>query len=1229
LGLGGVAGSIFFGQEGAVRTQEERLQWQRRWWQAGLGFAVALALVAAPGRAQLASLAADLAPGLAFEPNTLGPSDFVPLGESVVFTAASSDANQRFALHSTQGVAGDLVTLVDGLPAIERLLAGPDRAFYRVRSRRLETRLLVTDGRPEGTAEIGPAFFGLRSIALLPETGLAFFRANLADPDAEELWVSDGTSGGTRRLVDAARLGGRLVDAAAIDLGSRIGIALSLLPTGSDSVRSELWISDGTPSGTQRVTTLAEPWRRAARFGSGFLFWLLPSEAPAELWRSDGTAAGTARIAAFAGRPQELSYEIAVIGDQAFFLADNGTHGIELWAYRPGPSPLRRLTGFPRKVPFDPTLGFRQKLLALGDRVLFAAEDGISGTELWESRGTPATTRRVADLCPGACSGVGSIELLEPVGGAAVFAGRTPASGFEAWSYQPGAAPELLADFCPGPCGGLRSRLGLAGGELVLHVSPNGGPDVRLAVTDGTPTGTDFLAIPSVEVEGFSTLLPDVAVAKLGRRFVVPVGRAFTSTLWSVGRPAQGASLVYRRLRSAAASGSPERLVELAGNLLFTSCVGTERHLLRLVGQGPGVVDLASLGSSCPPSQRPMPFAGASVGGRVVFLQDGTGTLWSSDGTPAGTLRLIDGASATWALTDPVAYQGRAWFFTSSASGFVQLVSTDGTAEGTRTEQELAGHDAAAGIGLLGDEMVLLTRNGENGWGLMATSGDPADVRVLGELDLGGQELEAAVFFATPTHAFVQVRYVDTGSGVGQGGLWATDGTAAGTVRLPGHLEFSTSFRGESIALAFGGALLYTAVGEVPPRYSLFRSDGTVAGTEVLAELAGMGGIGKLVEWRGAAWFLTERFSASLGALWRSDGSAAATGVVASGIPGLDANDLGLFATDAGLLFAADRVEGSAFGNELWASDGTSAGTRLLHEIQPGGGSRPRGFVRAGERVYFSAFESLTGRELWSLPADLAPRPCEPSPTALCLGDGRFRVELAHFDAAGNVSKAKAVPLTADTGSFWFFSPDNLEALVKVLDGTGLNDRFWVFQGSLSNVQQVLTVTDSVTGAARRYGNAQGQFRSFADVEAFAPDRVLLAAPFDPPPSPATTELLEAKLLPLAAAACAADPAALPLLGGRFAATVALEDPTVPSLTGQPIPWSPDAGFFWFFGPSNLEVAVKVVDGALVNGKAWVFSASLSNLGYRLTVTDCTTGTLRTYRNAPGRFASFADTAAF
>jgi hypothetical protein len=67
----------------------------------------------------------------------------------------------------------------------------------------------------------------------------------------------------------------------------------------------------------------------------------------------------------------------------------------------------------------------------------------------------------------------------------------------------------------------------------------------------------------------------------------------------------------------------------------------------------------------------------------------------------------------------------------------------------------------------------------------------------------------------------------------------------------------------------------------------------------------------------------------------------------------------------------------------------------------------------------------------------------------------------------------------------WFFRPDNVELLVKVLDGRGVNGHFWVFYASLTDLEYTLRVRDTVTGDEREYVKPGLVLRSGADTAAF------------------------------------------------------------------------------------------------------------------------------------------------
>jgi hypothetical protein len=113
---------------------------------------------------------------------------------------------------------------------------------------------------------------------------------------------------------------------------------------------------------------------------------------------------------------------------------------------------------------------------------------------------------------------------------------------------------------------------------------------------------------------------------------------------------------------------------------------------------------------------------------------------------------------------------------------------------------------------------------------------------------------------------------------------------------------------------------------------------------------------------------------------------------------------------------------------------------------------------------------------------DLTHQSCIPSDTVLCVdnlpGDQRFQVTASYHTAqAGGLSgTAQAVPLaplgTNHGGVFWFFSPDNPEMLVKVLNGCAQTDHFWVYISAGTNVAYTITVADTFrANIAKTYTN--------------------------------------------------------------------------------------------------------------------------------------------------------------
>lgn len=187
------------------------------------------------------------------------------------------------------------------------------------------------------------------------------------------------------------------------------------------------------------------------------------------------------------------------------------------------------------------------------------------------------------------------------------------------------------------------------------------------------------------------------------------------------------------------------------------------------------------------------------------------------------------------------------------------------------------------------------------------------------------------------------------------------------------------------------------------------------------------------------------------------------------------------------------NMSSSVFDTYLFLIDGN--GTTVLAEnddIQLGVDTNSRiVFTLTTSGTFFIGANSFDPNQFGTYALSLAcagggPGACTPNATTLCLNNGRFRVTATFLTNAGQSGNGQAVSETTDTGMFWFFSANNIEVIIKVVNACSLG-RYWVFAGGLTDVQVVLTVVDTANDTTRTYMNPQGTaFAPIQDTNAFA-----------------------------------------------------------------------------------------------------------------------------------------------
>jgi ELWxxDGT repeat protein len=1017
--------------------------------------------------------------------------------------------------------------------------------------------------------------------------GILYFLGCAPDLTTCTLWRTDGSLAGTHAVDPSKPAAGAM-----IGLGNRL-----LFATFKDG-HTYLAVTDGTAAGTLKLQTFDEQSPRRFAVAGGKAFFLA-GQSNEELWVSDGTAAGTRAVTSF-GLPDTFAATnwLAAIGNHVYFQADDVVHGSEFWRSDGTAAGTVRITDFGFHAPFDESMRPSHLAETTGGRVVFLATDDLQDVKLWSTNGTPESTTLLTTVCHEECRdfvlGRGfdsQIELVRVASGRVVFT-RHGSNGLEAWSTDGTAAGTFqLTDQ-------VQSRPSALQGAVFF------GAHAQLWTSDGTLAGTRaFSDLPAGTL--VDTSQQDVGMIA-GKVLFPAVSPLYGSELWTSTGQAGSTELLGDLAHAAGAGSIPRQLTPLGEHLLFLANTNTTTGLWSSGGTAATTLPIP-VTRGCPQASISELFrAGITVYFHASgdFCQD---TLWTTDGVTAA--KLLDAAP-----TEEVEFQSQLFYTLFDHSGHA-LWKSNGTPGGTVKAFDFP--STVFGIRDLtavGPELYFLaTDNSGSGYQVWRSDGTLAGTQQLTAWEnasVAGQFVRAGpfVYFLGPDRTFPH--------------LWRTDGTPGGTIDL-----LPNDFRNDVVQdlAAFHGALFFFRRGNGTD--VLYRSDGTPEGTVPVhsfnLDFLDNQSPHDPTLLGDQMLFVVDDDTHGL-ELWKTDGTDAGTTLVRDVFPGITSS------RPYGLTLAGGRVffgaQDATHGVELWQTDGTEAGTRMVQDINPElASSNPFGFTVFGDRLFFDADDGVTGQELWSLPL-AATAPCQPAADHLCLNGGRYRVD-ADWTANGMSGAGTAVPLSADTGYFWFFSPANVETVLKVLDGRSLNGHVWVFYGALSNVEYNLTVTDTQTGIARRYFNPRGQFASVGDTQAFGPlgayESNFIAAPSAPPQ---TAERID---LTAATGTCVPAAGRLCLNNGRFAVEAAWKDFANHTGTGTAVSLTGDTGYFWFFDPSNVEAVLKVLDATSFNGHFWVYYGALSNVEYTLTVTDTMTGHVKTYQNPLGRFASAGDTLAF
>ena len=371
---------------------------------------------------------------------------------------------------------------------------------------------LLKDINPNGNAFPFQENFGLLPIG----DGKALFTAFSGNTaESRELWITDGTLTGTQRVEDVNNPSGiELPKGFALQRPfTSLGNGKALIIVQNDSFQGELWITDGTASSTQRIQGI-EP--NSNFFGvpftpieDGKAIFSIPDENNNwKLWVLDSTG-DTTQIENIIPEGTSEPRDFTVIGDGKIVFSVTPRLFAETDLYITdgtiaGTKGLRDINFFNNTE--------IASLTSLGNgKAVFRANNSIQGSELWITDGTDEGTALLKDINPGRNSSFPS-DLALLSNNRVLFTANDGTNGFELWITDgTDEGTTLVKDVVPNgsPLIDARGFTPLGDGNAWFEIEDrNNLSNGEVWITDGTEIGTkpitDVLPSDTSEVKGFS-----------------------------------------------------------------------------------------------------------------------------------------------------------------------------------------------------------------------------------------------------------------------------------------------------------------------------------------------------------------------------------------------------------------------------------------------------------------------------------------------------------------------------------------------------------------------------------------------------------------------------------------------------------------------------------------------------------------------------------------------------
>lgn len=279
---------------------------------------------------------------------------------------------------------------------------------------------------------------------------------------------------------------------------------------------------------------------------------------------------------------------------------------------------------------------FTNQTAILNGKIFFYANDGVNGTELWQTDGTPGGTAMVKNIGPNLQTAVPqSMTAMAVFNGKIFFAANDSVHGTELW------------------------------------------------VSDGTAAGTQMVK----DIFTIYDSQPNDFTVYNSKLYFTAIDNTDGRGLWVTDGTAAGTTKLIDINSTPGANANVSNLIVHGNQLYFTATTATEGHELWVTdGTIAGTKIVKDIAPGAANGINYLNGRGTSMNGKFYFLASGGGntTLWVTDGTAAGTAAVSPSTNAQAPTHGSmIAHKNKLYYIGgNSATGYEPWVS-DGTVAGT------------------------------------------------------------------------------------------------------------------------------------------------------------------------------------------------------------------------------------------------------------------------------------------------------------------------------------------------------------------------------------------------------------------------------------------------------------------------------------------------------------------------------------------------------------------